>query len=678
MSRPVPSPATVSARTPDHLKKPYFFLDHLYKSGIFAEVSKRLWVRGRSDYTAPDALAFLVAFFASTRTYSVCGLRGFYRTNPDWTEALGLAAGRDRLMSSSALSRFLSRVTVEALQPFGSWLLREGSGALDLLRSPHTQSVDGRGERWLVFDIDPTRTAARQRALLEDEGCPPGERRLDDLCAAGRFGRKRGELGFSDYQLQHHGSGLVMDTSIRAGNGKAHHQLRCAFAATVDAANAIGHPLSRVLVRADGEFGHVPFLWDAKRAGIAFVTRCSRYAAVLTNPDVRRRMASAKWELVPDSGSGPRRYALDLGEVIVSPSADTLQDDGSRYEPISVRLVASRFVERSDRGVGFSVGDERIELFEALGADPAAWSAADVVATYYGRIAQENRFAQFDRESHSAVCSTTEGGEQLAHVAAALVWNLRIVEGERLNPVAAMPPTVQAPRAPSLVTVAPLVLPGPPLQEAAPADPEAAKLTGIDAVLAEIGMDARAKGRGLGWNPADRTVSSEGRAYRLGAPEHRRGLVRLRFKSQRERISFDLSHDEGTRVAHAWDAEPAASKRRRSQPRPAPPPPIRVVGDSTVDVPPVFAIMHPPFKPTAARRLLDEHFRCRDVLVRIVTPGAVAVPSHPLLEPDIRRRRHQRYSRQEQVARHAKPTGVHVEVRTEPTKSPWNAGLKIR
>src|SRR5260370_9481351 len=46
----------------------------------------------------------------------------------------------------------------------------------------------------MVFDIDGTREAARQRALPQTEALPPVFRRLDEICAPGYTGRKRGEI----------------------------------------------------------------------------------------------------------------------------------------------------------------------------------------------------------------------------------------------------------------------------------------------------------------------------------------------------------------------------------------------------------------------------------------------------------------------------------------------------
>src|SRR5258706_16480181 len=54
--------------------------------------------------------------------------------------------------------------------------------------------LDRAGNAWVVIDIDGTREAARQRALPQAEALPPPFRRLDDVCATGYRGRKRGEV----------------------------------------------------------------------------------------------------------------------------------------------------------------------------------------------------------------------------------------------------------------------------------------------------------------------------------------------------------------------------------------------------------------------------------------------------------------------------------------------------
>jgi hypothetical protein len=61
-------------------------------------------------------------------------------------------------------------------------------------RKPLAASSRRLGRRYLVFDVDATRQAARQRALPCDPTLPAARRRLDAVCAPGYTGRKRGEV----------------------------------------------------------------------------------------------------------------------------------------------------------------------------------------------------------------------------------------------------------------------------------------------------------------------------------------------------------------------------------------------------------------------------------------------------------------------------------------------------
>ncbi len=54
--------------------------------------------------------------------------------------------------------------------------------------------MDRAGTSWLVFDVDGTREAARQRALPQSEDLPAAFRQLDEICAPGYRGRKRGQV----------------------------------------------------------------------------------------------------------------------------------------------------------------------------------------------------------------------------------------------------------------------------------------------------------------------------------------------------------------------------------------------------------------------------------------------------------------------------------------------------
>ena len=71
----------------------------------------------------------------------------------------------------------------------------------------------------------------------------------------------------------------------------------------------------------------------------------------------------------------------------------TRRPDGSRYEPVRVRVVASIFPKSGAAKRGRTLDGWQVELF-AVDVPADAWPAPDAVAAYFGRTAEENRFAQ--------------------------------------------------------------------------------------------------------------------------------------------------------------------------------------------------------------------------------------------------------------------------------------------
>ena len=54
------------------------------------------------------------------------------------------------------MSRILAAAETERVREFGSWLLREAPGVLDVLQHPSVLTRDALGEGWHIFDWDPT------------------------------------------------------------------------------------------------------------------------------------------------------------------------------------------------------------------------------------------------------------------------------------------------------------------------------------------------------------------------------------------------------------------------------------------------------------------------------------------------------------------------------------------
>ena len=73
----------------------------------------------------------------------------------------------------------------------------------------------------------------------------------------------------------------------------------------------------------------------------------------------------------------------------------TRHADGGKYEPITVRVVATIFPKAGTAKRGVTLDGWQVELF-AVDLPAEAFPAADVVAVYFGRTALENRFMQDD------------------------------------------------------------------------------------------------------------------------------------------------------------------------------------------------------------------------------------------------------------------------------------------
>src|SRR2546428_10055583 len=129
----------------------------------------------------------LVDFVAVLLGYAISGertLEAFYeRLYPFATPFMALFE-RDRLPHRSTLSRFLAALDQASVEALRGVFLQDA-----LARPGPAEGVGGlwdrQGQRWVVFDLDGTRQAARQRALPHGPDLPPPQRRLSAALSAG-------------------------------------------------------------------------------------------------------------------------------------------------------------------------------------------------------------------------------------------------------------------------------------------------------------------------------------------------------------------------------------------------------------------------------------------------------------------------------------------------------------
>jgi hypothetical protein len=229
---------------------------------------------GSNAHPATQLIDFLAVLFG----YAISGertLEGFYQRLLPWANTFMALFGRDRLPARSTLSRFLASLDQAVVEALRTLFLR------DLLVRPlvKEEQADGlwdrRGNRFLVFDIDGTREAARQRALPQTADRPVPQRRLADLCAPGYTGRKRGEVVRTRTTVLQAHTHQWLATFGNAGNGQYRTELRRAVAAIQWYCKAHEFPEGRGLLRLDGQYGTGAVLADL--AGFSYVTRGKDY-----------------------------------------------------------------------------------------------------------------------------------------------------------------------------------------------------------------------------------------------------------------------------------------------------------------------------------------------------------------------------------------------------------------
>jgi hypothetical protein len=416
---------TDTARVPDDLTEGAALLLDLQNRGAVEELGQRLLIRRQGGYGGLDIFLMVLLFFT---TGARRGLRGFWDRLRPHVLKLAALAGRRSLPSPASVSRALEGVEFELIRPVAPLLLWEMPGIDPVMLHPSAQTYNALGQGVHVFDLDPTVTTLRQRALPASEDLPEPRRRSEQTGAPGHRGRKRGELVFRRVTVQHAGSAAWVHAHLSPGNGAGVPDVLPALDAVVQTCERLGQPRSLALVRMDGEFGSIPFFAACRARSLPFVTRLNR-PKLFEDPVVLERIRKGPWFRVPDSGSGPQRAAMDLGVLLIPPGVKTRTPDGSPYHPVQLRVVASAFPTTEPANHGRVLDGWQVELF-AVDLPANAWPAPEAVALYFGRAAEENRFAQEDRElGLDRILSYHLPGQELCTLVGLALWNLRLVRG---------------------------------------------------------------------------------------------------------------------------------------------------------------------------------------------------------------------------------------------------------
>src|SRR5438105_7404512 len=358
--------------TPDWFGEVTLISRYLQRQGVLTAIEEQVRVARRrfGRYEVIDFVAVLFGYAGSSERT----LEAFYERLQPWANAFMALFGRDRLPARATLSRFLAALDQPAVESLRTLFLK------DLLARPPRKEeqsggmFDRQGNHYLVFDVDGTREAARQRALPQTADRPAPTRRLRPLCAPGYTGRKRGEVvRIRTTILQAH-THQFLGTFGNPGNGEYRAELRQAVTSIQSSLQAHHHPQGRALLQMSGQYGTGAVMADL--AGLPFVMR-GKDSQILKRAEVQARLKLPPDQHLTHPESGMVRALYDCLDLPLGP------------EDMRCRLVvATHQAEGAKSRIGVTRAGVVDELFLTK-LPQSACTARDVVALYLHRGAED-------------------------------------------------------------------------------------------------------------------------------------------------------------------------------------------------------------------------------------------------------------------------------------------------
>jgi hypothetical protein len=392
----------------------------------------------------------VIDFFAVLLGYALSGeptLEAFYKRVSPFATAFMALFGRNHLPHRSTLSRFLAafdQISVEAVRT----LFVEDVLARPLRDEKPGGLWDRQGVYWLVFDVDGTRQAARQRAVPKTADLPPAGRRLDKVCAPGYCGRKRGEVVRTRTTVLQSHTHEWLGTFSGTGNGDYRGELLRASGVIRSYLNAHSLPPSQALVRLDGLYGNGCVVEDLN--GLGYVMRGREYD-LLNLPQVQVRLRLPPNGQITHPETGTCRSLYDCPCIPLTATGGC-----SRV------IVATQPACAIPSPVGTTRDGVVYEVF-FTSLPQGAFTSADVVQLYLHRGGFESVLADEDKEQDAdRWCSHTPCGQEFWQIISQWVWNLREELGQHLYPT----PMRMTEFAPALTMPLPDSAPQPPAQVA--------------------------------------------------------------------------------------------------------------------------------------------------------------------------------------------------------------------
>jgi hypothetical protein len=359
----------------------------------------------------------VIDFLAPLFGYAISGertLQAFFDRLQPFAEPFMALFERGTTPHRSTLSRFVAAIDSSCLEA-----LRAVFSTSSLVWGWTQETIGGlwdrSGHRYLVFDIDGTREAARQRKLPQGADLPAAQRRLDALCAPGYLGRGRGEVVRTRTTVLQMHTRQWLGSFGGRGNGDYRGELRAALQAVTTYLAAWELPQACGIVRVDGQYGDSSVIADIVATGMHLVVRKRGYH-LLDHPLVQAAIAHGPVATMTTRESQVTYEVFDLPQILL--------EDGTT--PVRL-LVTRRAWKRGEPiSVGKVVGDWVYEHFVTT-LPPEGFLATDVLDLYQGRGAFEGTLADEDREGDpDRWCSLRPCGQEVWQIVWQWVWNLRL------------------------------------------------------------------------------------------------------------------------------------------------------------------------------------------------------------------------------------------------------------
>src|SRR5262245_45891828 len=235
-------------RLPEWASEGAVVVQRLYAAGAIEQIIDRLRIQREGGYIGVDLFLF-VLFYLASRVDG--GIKGFGEKSRPCRKQLGALGGRRTLPTPASVSRILAATNDAHSQDLSEWLLFDVVGAASVMNHPSALTRDALGKSWHTFDLDPTVTVLRQRALPRGDDLPPPQRHSSEA-TFGYRGRKRGDVQISRMTLQHAGSSLWLGAWVGPGNGDWRESSQAAILRVRSICDRLEHGADRAFVRVDG------------------------------------------------------------------------------------------------------------------------------------------------------------------------------------------------------------------------------------------------------------------------------------------------------------------------------------------------------------------------------------------------------------------------------------------